>query len=67
MRLTTTEIRDRIIPSLRRELTSLQNGTRHIYAGAGDKPVREITTQHIAVLEEALASYERIISSKYGA
>lgn len=57
------QLRERIVPQLRRDLASLTNGTRHIYAGAGDRPIEDITQRHIAMLKGAIASCERELAA----
>ena len=42
---------------LRQELALLKSGARHIYADTRNKPVHDITSEHITLLEEALAKY----------
>jgi hypothetical protein len=45
---------ERIVPQLRQELAQLKSGARHVYAGAGDRHMQDITAQHIALLENAI-------------
>jgi hypothetical protein len=44
---------------LRQELKLLKSGARQIYAAAQNKPLGEITDDHIALLENAITSYGR--------
>ena len=44
---------------LRQELALLKSRARNIYANTQNKPMHDITPEHIALLENALVSYDR--------
>jgi hypothetical protein len=44
---------------LRQELALLKSGARHVYADTKNKPVHDITPEHITLLEDAIAKYGR--------